>query len=450
MNKTAMISLSLIILFINDTHARPIEPKRRVGQDWKEFQHQHCKWRMEHTCKEVPEDEGKLPARTDEETALEVGLSLLLGGPTPQPRGFKFSIGKLPIKPTTKAPSPTRISTAPKLSANTEKTALLSVNSKPKAKGILKRINGSIGYLLGDPNAPSFSGEPQIKRLNIDTSESNVDSDSGSYYEYDTSSMKESNIEDDNYQQSEKSKLTVIHRRSPIQESEIEVVIKEMESIYSEDFWHETNLDIHDEIEKYNILSTNKNISFQDYFAFRDYTEAGYVRVNNAIRSNNITPEVKIEIEQLTNALKSHSDMNTSLKNRSLKNLSYDNIDIVYRGEVRNKVDFETQIIEEETYSNESFFSTTETKEYAMSFNMDNLEDGEVNILYTIHYPKGMTYSTDISALLENNEETRIFLPHNIFLITEIKTIDNETIEVEMRAFGGLKSKFVPLSSVSH
>ncbi|HHL2499159.1 TPA: ADP-ribosyltransferase [Yersinia enterocolitica] len=450
MNKTAMISLSLIILFINDTYARPIEPKRRVGQDWKEFQHQHCKWRMGHTCKEVPEDEGKLPARTDEETALEVGLGLLLGGPTPQPRGFKFSIGKLPIKPTAKTPSPTRISTAPKLSANTERTALLSVNSKPKAKGILKRINGSIGYLLGDPNAPSFSGEPQIKRLNIDTSESNVDSDSDSYYEYDTSSMKESDIEDDNYQQYEKSKFTVIHRRSPIQESEIEVVIKEMESIYSEEFWHETNLDIHDEIEKYNILSTNKNISFQDYFAFRDYTEAGYVRVNNAMRSNNITPEVKIEIEQLTNALNRHSDINISLRNRSFKYLSAENTDVVYRGEVRNKVDFETQIIEEETYSNESFFSTTETKEYAMSFNMDNLEDGEVNILYTIHYPKGMTYSTDISTLLENNEETRIFLPHNIFLITEIKTIDNETIEVEMRAFGGLKSKFVPLSSVSH
>ncbi|EKN3441885.1 ADP-ribosyltransferase [Yersinia enterocolitica] len=450
MNKTAMISLSLIILFINDTHARPIEPKRRVGQDWKEFQHQHCKWRMGHTCKEVPEDEGKLPARTDEETALEVGLGLLLGGPTPQPRGFKFSIGKLPIKPSTKAPSPARISTAPKLSANTEKTALLSVSSKPKAKGILKRINGSIGYLLGDPDAPSFSGEPQIKRLNIDTSESNVDSDSDSYYEYDTSSMKESDIEDDNYQQSEKSKFTVIHRRNPIQESEIEVVIKEMESIYSEEFWHETNLDIHDEIEKYNILSTNKSISFQDYFAFRDYTEAGYVRVNNAVRSNNITPEVKIEIEQLTNALNRHSDINISLRNRSFKYLSAENTDVVYRGEVRNKVDFETQIIEEETYSNESFFSTTETKEYAMSFNMDNLEDGEVNILYTIHYPKGMTYSTDISALLENNEETRIFLPHNIFLITEIKTIDNETIEVEMRAFGGLKSKFVPLSSVSH
>ncbi|EON3355210.1 ADP-ribosyltransferase [Yersinia enterocolitica] len=450
MNKTAMISLSLIILFINDTHARPIEPKRRVGQDWKEFQHQHCKWRMGHTCKEVPEDEGKLPARTDEETALEVGLGLLLGGPTPQPRGFKFSIGKLPIKPATKAPSPTRIHTAPKLSANTEKTALLSVSSKPKAKMKVKRINGSIGYLLGDPNAPSFSGEPQIKRLNIGTSESNVDSDSGSYYEYDTSSMKESDIEDDNYQQSEKSKFTVIHRRSPIQESEIEVVIKEMESIYSEEFWHETNLDIHDEIEKYNILSTNKNISFQDYFAFRDYTEAGYVRVNNAMRSNDITPEVKIEIEQLTNALNRHSDINISLRNRSFKYLSTENTDVVYRGEVRNKVDFETQIIEEETYSNESFFSTTETKEYAMSFNMDNLEDGEVNILYTIHYPKGMTYSTDISAMLENNEETRIFLPHNIFLITEIKTIDNETIEVEMRAFGGLKSKFVPLSSVSH
>ncbi|MGT3218804.1 ADP-ribosyltransferase [Yersinia enterocolitica] len=444
MNKTAMISLSLIILFINDTHARPIEPKRRVGQDWKEFQHQHCKWRMGHTCKEVPEDEGKLPARTDEETALEVGLGLLLGGPTPQPRGFKFSIGKLPIKPATKAPSPTRIHTAPKLSANTEKTALLSVSSKPKAKMKVKRINGSIGYLLGDPNAPSFSGEPQIKRLNIDTSESNVDSDSGSYYEYDTSSMKESDIEDDNYQQSEKSKFTVIHRRSPIQESEIEVVIKEMESIYSEDLWHETNLDIHDEIEKYNILSTNKNISFQDYFAFRDYTEAGYVRVNNAIRSNNITPEVKIEIEQLTNALKSHSDMNTSLKNRSLKNLSYDNIDIVYRGEVRNRAEFEAEIVEEKTYSNDAFFSTTSDEEYITNFNTEDLNDGEVNVRYTIQYPKGLTYSTDVSSLLDNTEGTRIFIPHSVFLVTEINTIDNATIEVEIRALRGLGSKFTP------
>lgn len=78
------------------------------------------------------------------------------------------------------------------------------MSSKPKAKGILKRINGSIGYLLGDPNAPSFSGEPQIKRLNIDTSESNADSNSGSSYEYDISSMKESDIEDVNYQQFEK------------------------------------------------------------------------------------------------------------------------------------------------------------------------------------------------------------------------------------------------------
>lgn len=159
-----------------------------------------------------------------------------------------------------------------------------------------------------------------------------------------------------------KSKLTVIHRRSPIQESEIEVVIKEMESIYSEEFWHETNLDIHDEIEKYNILSTNKNISFQDYFAFRDYTEAGYVRVNNAIRSNNITPEIKIEIEQLTNALKSHSDMNTSLKNRSLKNLSYDDIDIVYRGEVRNRAEFEAEIVEEKPTAMMLFLVQRQTK----------------------------------------------------------------------------------------
>ncbi|HFD6314953.1 TPA: hypothetical protein ACF5J6_001512, partial [Yersinia enterocolitica] len=54
------------------------------------------------------------------------------------------------------------------------------------------------------------------------------------------------------------------------------------------------------------------------------------------------------------------------------------------------------------------------------------------------------TYSTDVSSLLDNTEGTRIFIPHSVFLVTEINTIDNATIEVEMRALRGLGSKFTP------
>ncbi|MDR4898830.1 hypothetical protein RF656_19110, partial [Yersinia kristensenii] len=169
-----------------------------------------------------------------------------------------------------------------------------------------------------------------------------------------------------------------------------------------------------------------------------------YILINHAIRSTTISPQLKIEIEQFTNALKRHSDVRISFRNKSFKYLSSDDTDIVYRGEVRNRVEFETEMEEEEIYSNDTFFSTTSDEEYITNFNTEDLDDGEVNVRYTIHYPRGLTYSTDVSALLDNAEGTRIFLPHSIFLITEINVIDNETIEVEMRALRGLGSKFTP------
>ncbi|WP_145554354.1 ADP-ribosyltransferase [Yersinia canariae] len=436
------IAITLLILIytvisIKIAHSRPVEPKYQSNKEsFSQYQARHCRWENGLACRDVPENQGKTPSSTSEEIALDIGLGILTGGPTPQPRGFKFSIGKLPIKPTTKVPP------SPKPGATTERTLLLPAAAKPKAKGVIRRINGRAGYLLGDPNAPALGEEPPIKRARVDNSES--ESESSSANESDSSSIKESDMEESDNQGSETSKFTIIHRRGPIQESEVATAIEEMESIYGNEFWLDTQLDINDEISEYNKLTTHDKISFQDYFALRDYTEDSYVRINNAMRSNNISPKLKIEIEQLTNALKRHSDVSISFKNKSFKYLSSDDTDIVYRGEIRSRVEFETEIVEEEIYSNEAFFSTTSDEEYITNFNTEDLDNGEVNVRYTIHYPRGLTYSTDVSALLDNTEGTRIFLPHSFFLITEINIIDNETIEVEMRALRGLGPKFIP------
>ncbi|MBW5815074.1 hypothetical protein H0I54_04045 [Yersinia kristensenii] len=439
-NLTLLI-LIYIIISIKLAHSRAVEPKYQSNKEsFSQYQARHCKWENGLACRNVPEDQGKTPPRTAEEFALDIGLGILTGGPTPQPRGFKFSVGKLPIKPTVKVP------TTPKVGTTTERTPLLPAMAKPKAKGVLRRVNGRTGYLLGDPSAPTLGEEPPIKRVRVNSSESESESESTSSNanESDSSSIKESDMEESDNQKSDTNKFTIIHRRGPIQESEVATAIEEIESIYGNEFWLETQLDINDEIAEYNKLTTNEKISFQDYFALRDYTEDSYIRINNAIRSNNISPKLKIEIEQLTNALKRHSDVSISFRNKSFKYLSSDNTDIVYRGEVRNRVEFETEMEEEETYSNDTFFSTTSDEEYITNFNTEDLDDGEVNVRYTIHYPRGLTYSTDVSALLDNAEGTRIFLPHSIFLITEINVIDNETIEVEMRALRGLGSKFTP------
>ncbi|WP_145509596.1 ADP-ribosyltransferase [Yersinia rochesterensis] len=437
----ALLILIYTVISIKIVHSRTAEPKYQSNKEsFSQYQARHCKWENGLPCKEVPENQGKTPPPTSEEIALDIGLGILAGGPTPQPRGFRFSVGKLPGRPG----STIKVPPSPKLSTSTERIPLLSTTAKPKTKVVIRRVNGRLGYLLGDPNVPTLGDEPPLKRARIDSSESESESESSSASESDSSSIKESDAEDDNTQQPEKSKFTIIHRRSPIQESEIEVAIEEIKSIYSETFWHDTQLDIHDEIEEYNKLSTNDKISFQDYFSLKDYTEDGYVRINNAIRSKNITPDIKIEIDQLTNALKRHSDISISLKNKTFRNLTTEITSTVYRGEIRNKIEFETEIIEEEIYSNDTFFSTTTDDEYITNFNTEDLDDGEVNIKYTIHYPRGLTYSTDVSALLDNSEGTRIFLPHSRFLVTKIDVVGDGTIEVEMRVLRGLQSEFIP------
>ncbi|MCW6590293.1 ADP-ribosyltransferase [Yersinia ruckeri] len=454
--------MTLLILFTilwgNISYSREAKPVWQSNKEnWSDYQSRHCKWERGISCKTVPEDQGKTPPQTDEEIALDIGIGILSGGPTPQPKGFKFSIGKLPTKPTTTVTtsrasttkvSTTKAPTTAKSGSSTEKTPLLSTTKKTKTEGTLRRVNGKIGYLLGDPDAPTLYKEPPNKRARIASSNSESNSESESESEFDSdsdsSSVKESDNEEDFVQEAGGSKFTIINRRSPIEENEIEIAIEEIESIYSKGFFHDTQLDINHEIESYNKLRSNRKVSFQDYFALRDYTEDGYIRINKIMRSKEIPPRFQIEIEQLTNALSRHSDINISLRNKTFRYLSEDNTDTVYRGEIRDRADFEANVVEEEIYSNDTFFSTTSDEEYAEQFNSENLHDGQVNIRYTIHYPKGLTYSTDVSDLLENNEDMRVFLPRSPFLVTEIKTIDDGTIEVEMRVLRGRLPNIIP------
>ncbi|EKN6037357.1 hypothetical protein DVQ41_17670, partial [Yersinia enterocolitica] len=171
-NPILLISI-LTFISIKTSHSREAEPKHHFNKEsFSQYQARHCKWETGYTCKDVPKDQGMPPPRTSEEIALEVGLGLLAGGPTPQPKGFKFSIGKLPIKTTAKVPA------TPKPGTITERTPLLSTTAKPKAKGTIRRVNGKIGYLLGDPEAPQLGEEPPIKRVRVVESESESESES--------------------------------------------------------------------------------------------------------------------------------------------------------------------------------------------------------------------------------------------------------------------------------
>lgn len=97
-NPILLISI-LTFISIKTSHSREAEPKHHFNKEsFSQYQARHCKWETGYTCKDVPKDQGMPPPRTSEEIALEVGLGLLAGGPTPQPKGFKFSIGKQPQK----------------------------------------------------------------------------------------------------------------------------------------------------------------------------------------------------------------------------------------------------------------------------------------------------------------------------------------------------------------
>ncbi|OVZ78435.1 hypothetical protein CBW54_20670 [Yersinia kristensenii] len=180
----------------------------------------------------------------------------------------------------------------------------------------------------------------------------------------------------------------------------------------------------------------HERISFREYFAVRNYQEGRFVAINNALRSGNISDELDIELSEVYTALDNHSDINISLREDGYIPAEEDTIIAeVYRGEVRDRNEFLSAVVPEETIQIDSFFSTTEDEDTIIQFNSDDLDDGQVNVKYTIKYYIGRSNSTDISELLDEPDEERIFLPKSRFLVTDVEeSADGSTFAVSLLA----------------
>ncbi|RXA96716.1 hypothetical protein [Yersinia sp. 2105 StPb PI] len=429
MNKIGVAFFSLTVFVMNDIHARPMEPKRRIGQNWTEFQHQHCQWRTGYACKTVPEDEGKLPPKTGEEIAVEVSLGILSGGPTPQPKGFKVGIGAKPGTSGSPRPGPTRI-TNPRMTApkprprtSTERTPLLPTTSpkpNPKTSGRLQRVNGKIGFLLGDTKPPTINEGASTSRVKVELSDNSSNS---SLDMYDVKG----------HDPIEKNKIDRIKLIKPRDFAKIK---EEMENIYGKERLDEGELDIEKEIELYNTSYAHENISFREYFAIRNFQEEGFVAINHALRTGEAGDELDVEIAETYTALDNNSDINISLREDGyIPSEDESVVDEVYRGEVRDRAEFLAQVIPEEIIEIDSFLSTTADEDSIAHFNSSDLNDGQVNVRYTIRFFLGRTNSTEIGDLLDEPGEERIFLPKSRFLITELEeSADSSTFRVSMLA----------------
>lgn len=167
------------------------------------------------------------------------------------------------------------------------------------------------------------------------------------------------------------------------------------------------------------------------------------------MRTGNITPELQIEISEVYNALDRNSDMNITLRESdNAPPPEESNVSILYQGETRNRAEFLAKIKPDTTIDIEPFFSTTSDEEVINDFKTDDLQEGQINVSYMIKYHEGLTNSTDISEILGDAEQERIFLPHSRFNIDKVTEVDNgETVEVEMTALvDGPFSYLIPVN----
>lgn len=416
------LTILCTLLLTNTGYSREVKPVWQSNKEsWSTYQSRHCKWEQGIPCRHVPQDQGKTPPQSAEDVALEVGIGVLTMGPTPQPRGFKVGIGSKPImrgvKPRIVVSQP-----PPRININTERMPLLSPSPKPKPQisGRLQRINGKIGVLMGDSNPPIL-GEPSTKRVKLELLQSQNSSHSTEVYDIEGEIALEKNK---------------IDRLKLIKQDEVANIKEEIESIYSKQTLDNSELDIDDEIRRYNSTSVHERISFREYFAVRNYQEGRFVAINNALRSGNISDELDIELSEVYTALDNHSDINISLREDGYIPAEEDTIIAeVYRGEVRDRNEFLSAVVPEETIQIDSFFSTTEDEDTIIQFNSDDLDDGQVNVKYTIKYYIGRSNSTDISELLDEPDEERIFLPKSRFLVTDVEeSADGSTFAVSLLA----------------
>ena len=409
----------LITLFINQSEAREIQPKWQSNkEDWPTFQARHCRWERGIPCKTIPEDQGKPPPRSAEENAIEIASGMLMG-PIQKPRGFKVTWG---AKPGIKAAVRPRINItskpSPRLSTHSERVPLLppSPKPKPKALGRLQRVNGKVGYLLGDTDPPILGEEPKAKRIRLEdfnTSRSSTES--------------ELNTSTD---------TRVINRTESINNSDIEDAIDEIKNIYEDKTFENSELDIREEIENYNYSSACEKVSFREYYALRHYKESGYLEINKALRTGEISSDVKIEIDEVYSALNRNSDINIALRdNGEIISEEQSTVSQLYRGEVRDRDDFFSKIVANSIIEIDSFFSTTSDEEIITEFNTEELDDDQINVTYTIKYQHGRTNSTDLTKILGDSENERVFLPKSRFLIVRVEiSADGKSVEVKMFA----------------
>ncbi|MDN0088124.1 hypothetical protein QVN42_12125 [Yersinia nurmii] len=432
-------TLLFTTLSFNISHGREAQPKwQSNNESWSSFQSRHCKWERGVPCKTVPKDQGKTPPRTGAEIALEVGLGVLSMGPTPQPRGFKVSLAAKPGA-TTAAKPRVNIATRPssRIGVNTERTPLLPAASKPKPKisSRLQRVNGKVGFLFGDTNPPTLGDDPPPKIAKIKPS----DSSSSSSAHPASSSSYGSSTSTDAYYDVEGNIMVDknrIDQMAPITPNETPTIKEELEVIYGKTRLDECDLNIDDEIQRYNSISAHKKISFREYFAIRNFQEERFVTINNAMRNGTTNNELETEITEAYTALDNHSDINVSLReNGYIISEEESSVSEVYRGEVRDRADFLSKVIPEETIQIDTFLSTTADEDLIDPFTSQELEEGKINVRYTIRYFLERTNSTDISELLDEPGEERIFLPKSRFLVTSVEeSAEGSTFKVDMLA----------------
>ncbi|OWF88607.1 hypothetical protein B4914_06535 [Yersinia entomophaga] len=227
-----------------------------------------------------------------------------------------------------------------------------------------------------------------------------------------------------------------IDQMAPITPNDTSTIKEELEVIYGKTKLDECNLNIDDEIQRYNSNFSHEKINFREYFAIRNFQEDRFVAINNALRNGTTNDGLETEITEVYTALDNHSDINVSLRESGyIISEEESSVSEVYRGEVRDRAEFLSKVIPEETIQIDTFLSTTADEELIDQFNSQELEEGKINVRYTIKYFLERTNSTDISELLDEPGEERIFLPKSRFLVTNIEeSADGSSFKVDMLA----------------
>ncbi|MGG7668568.1 ADP-ribosyltransferase [Yersinia sp. J1] len=430
-------TLLFTTLALNISHGREAQPRWQSNKEsWSNFQSRHCKWERGVPCKTVPKDQGKAPPKTDEEIAFEISLGVLSMGPTPQPRGFKVSFGAKPGATMAAKPRVSIARPGSQIGVNPERTPLLPAASKPKPKisDRLQRVNGKVGFLFGDTHPPTLSDEPppKIPRIKPPDNSNSSSTDSASSSSYDSSTSVDAYDVEGNLMMDKNR----IDQMAPITPNDTSTIKEELEVIYGKTKLDECNLNIDDEIQRYNSNFSHEKINFREYFAIRNFQEDRFVAINNALRNGTTNDGLETEITEVYTALDNHSDINVSLRESGyIISEEESSVSEVYRGEVRDRAEFLSKVIPEETIQIDTFLSTTADEELIDQFNSQELEEGKINVRYTIKYFLERTNSTDISELLDEPGEERIFLPKSRFLVTNIEeSADGSSFKVDMLA----------------